>query len=274
MPRVSIVMLTFNRPLLISRALESVVDQDFTDWELLVVQDGSNEFTTRTMAEWTRRDPRIRYLRRDKGGNIADATNYGLRQAQGEYGAILDDDDYWACRDKLSRQVRFLDEHPDHVGCGGGVIVVDSDGREQMRYLKPESDEEIHRRALSANPLVHGAGLYRLATLRQCGLYDAGLEGFQDWDVWLKLGRKGKLYNFPDYFLAYRIWHGSGSFHSSKGNTRSAIRIVKRHRGEYPGFFQGLTLAYLYHFYNHLPEALRRSTYSFLSRTKKALFSK
>jgi glycosyltransferase involved in cell wall biosynthesis len=266
-------MLTYNRPQLIGRAIESVIEQDFTDWELLVVQDGINEFTTRTMTKWTQCDPRIRYLRRDKGGNIADATNYGLAQARGEYVAILDDDDYWARADKLSRQVRFLDEHPDHVGCGGGVIVVDREGCEQMRYLKPERDEEIHKRALSANPLVHGTGVYRIEALRQCGLYDARLEGFQDWDVWLKLGQKGKLYNFPDYLLAYRIWHGSGSFHSSKGNTRSAIRIVKRHRGKYPGFLQGLMLAYLYHFYNHLPDALRRATYSFLSRAKKSLFS-
>jgi glycosyltransferase involved in cell wall biosynthesis len=273
MARVSIVMLSYNRPQLIGRAIESVVEQDFADWELLVVQDGANEFTIRTMQEWMQRDGRIRHLRRDKGGNIADATNYGLERAQGDYIAILDDDDYWACPDKLSRQVRFLDEHADYAGCGGGVIVVDPDGREQMRYRKPEQDSEIRRRALMANPMAHGAGMYRLSLLRDLGLYDVSLEGFQDWDVWLKLGGRGKLYNFPDFLLCYRVWQGSGSFHSSRGNTRSAIRIVKRHRGEYAGYAAALAMAYAYHGYNHLPAGIRKSTYSLLSRAKKGLFS-
>lgn len=273
MARVSIVMLSYNRPQLIGRAIESVVAQDYTDWELIVVQDGTNDFTIRTMEEWTQRDDRIRHLRRDRGGNIADATNYGLERAQGEYGAILDDDDYWSCTDKLSRQVAFLDAHPEFAGCGGGVIVVDPEGHEQMRYRKPEQDEEIRRVALMANPMAHGSGMYRLGLLQQVGLYDDSLEGFQDWDVWLKLGRLGKLYNFPDYFLCYRVWQGSGSFHSSRGNTRSAIRIVKRHRRDYAGYAPALAMTYAYHAYNHLPEGIRRATYSLLSRAKKSLFA-
>lgn len=273
MARVSIVMLTYNRPHLIGRAIQSVAEQEYTDWELLVVQDGANEFTIRTLAEWTRREPRITHLRRDKGGNIADATNHGLAHAKGEYVAILDDDDYWACPDKLRRQVDFLDAHPEYAGCGGGVIVVDPDGKEQMRYRKPENDEAIRKRALMANPMAHGAGMYRLALLRECGSYDVSLEGFQDWDVWLKLGRRGKLFNFPDYLLCYRVWQGSGSFHASRGNTRSSIRIVKRHRHAYAGYPLALAMAYAYHAYNHLPNWVRQMSYSLLSRAKKGLFS-
>ena len=273
MPRVSVIMLTYNRPQLIGRAMESVVAQDFRDWELLVVQDGANEFTLRTMEEWTRRDARIRYLQRTRGGNIADATNYGLERATGEYAAILDDDDYWACTDKLSRQVRFLDEHPEYVACGGGVIVVDEEGREQMRYRKAENDADIRRGALVSNPLAHGTGMYRLRDIRAIGGYDVLLEGFQDWDVWLKLGQRGKLYNLPNYLLCYRVWQGSGSFHASKGNTRSAIRIVKRHRNAYGRFGLALALAYLYHGYNHLPEGVRKATYAFLQRRKKSMFA-
>lgn len=266
-------MLTYNRPQLIGRAIESVVAQDFTDWELLVVQDGNNEFTLRTMEEWTRRDPRVRHFHRSKGGNIADATNHGLRHAQGEFGAILDDDDYWACPDKLSRQVAFLDANPDYAACGGGVIVVDSEDRETLRYQRPLTDEAIRRSALIANPFAHGTGMYRLKLVEKIGWYDVSLEGFQDWDVWLKLGQLGKLCNFPEPLLCYRVWTGSGSFGASKGNTRSAIRIVKRHREAYPGFLPAISLAYAYHAYNHTPLWFRRGTYETLQRAKKALFS-
>src|SRR5512139_2307009 len=153
MPKISVLMLTYNRPQLIGRAIESVIRQDFQDWELIVVQDGDQAFTIETMQAWEKRDERIRYFRRTKGGNIADATNYGLARAQGDYIAILDDDDYWPAADKLTRQAAFLDANPDYAGCGGGVIVIDEQGREKLRYLKPEQDGLIRKAALFANPM-------------------------------------------------------------------------------------------------------------------------
>jgi len=272
-PRVSVVMLTYNRPQFITMAIESILAQRFQDWELLVVHDGPNQEIPVIMREWERRESRVHYFQRTVPGNIADATNFGLQNARGEYIAILDDDDYWAGTEKLSKQVDFLDSHPDHVCCGGGVIVVDPDGREQMRYLKPEQDEQIKRRALMANPLAHSTTLYRRQSALQVGGYDVGLAGFQDWDLWLKLGKIGKLYNFPEYFLHYRVWQGSGSFHQSKGNTQSALRITRRHRHNYAGFPIAFPLALLYHTYAHLPVSVQRVSYSSLSRLKKSVFS-
>jgi glycosyltransferase involved in cell wall biosynthesis len=272
-PRVSVLMLTYNRPQFIGKAIESILAQQFQEWELLVVHDGPNQEIPRVMEEWRKRDSRIRYFHRAIPGNIAEATNFGLANARGEYVAVLDDDDYWACPDKLSKQTDFLDRHADYCCCGGGVIVVDPQGREQMRYLKPEHDGEIKRRALMANPLAHSTTLYRRETALAVGGYDETLAGFQDWDLWLKLGKAGKLYNFPDYLLCYRIWQGSGSFHQSKGNTESALRITRRHRHDYGGFPLALTLALLYHAYAHLPVGAQRASYSFLSRLKKAIFS-
>lgn len=272
-PRVSVLMLTYNRPQFIGMAIESILSQEHREWELLVVHDGPNQEIPALMAEWRKRDDRIRYLHRDVPGNIADACNYGLAQASGEYIAVLDDDDYWACPDKLSKQIAFLDRDRGHVGCGGGVIVVDPEGREHMRYLKPELDEQIKRRALLANPLAHSSAIYRREAALQVGGYDASLAGFQDWDFWLKLGKTGKLYNFLEYLLYYRVWHGSGSFHQPKGNTRSALRITRRYRQDYPGFAGAYTMALMYHAYAHLPVGIRKVSYSFLSRLKKAAFA-
>ncbi|HEX3746346.1 MAG TPA: glycosyltransferase [Bryobacteraceae bacterium] len=273
LPRASVVMLTYNRPQFIGKAIESIQAQQFREWELLVVHDGPNQEIPAIMEEWVKRDPRIRYFHRETPGNIADATNFGLTHARAEYIAILDDDDDWASDDKLSKQVTFLDEHRDYCCCGGGVIVIDATGREQMRYLKPEQDEQIKRQALMANPLAHSTTLYRRASAIQVGGYDVSLAGFQDWDLWLKLGKIGKLYNFPEYFLHYRVWHGSGSFHQSKGNTESAVRITRRHRRDYSGFAIAFPMVLLYHAYAHLPRPVHRFSYSFLSRCKKAFFA-
>jgi glycosyltransferase involved in cell wall biosynthesis len=270
---VSVLMLTYNRAQFIGKAIESILAQDFQDWELLVVHDGPNEEISAVMQEWEKRDGRIHYFRRTIPGNIAEASNYGLAQARGEYIAVLDDDDYWARPDKLSMQTAFLSQHPDYCCCGSGVIVVDPTGREQMRYLKPERDDQIKRGALIANPLAHSATLYRREAAIRVGGYDETLAGFQDWDLWLKLGKTGKLYNFQEYCLCYRVWQGSGSFHQSKHNTSSGLRITRRHRQAYAGFPTAFTLALLYHAYAHLPVWAQRSSYSFLSRLKKTIFS-
>jgi hypothetical protein len=89
----------------------------------------------------------------------------------------------------------------------------------------------------------------------------------------LKLGKQGKLYNFPEYFLNYRVWQGSGSFHQSKGNTASALRITRRYRQDYAGFAIAFPMALLYHAYAHTPVGFQRVSYSSLSRLKKAVFS-
>jgi glycosyltransferase involved in cell wall biosynthesis len=273
LPRVSVLMLTYNRPQFIGTAIESILAQRFQEWELLVVHDGPDERIPAIMEEWRRRDPRILYFHRLIAGNIAEASNFGLSHARGEYIAVLDDDDYWADSDKLLKQVAFMDGHGDHCCCGGGVIVVDPAGSEQMRYLKPEHDEQIKRRALMANPVAHSTALYRRDSALRVDGYDETLAGFQDWDLWLKLGNFGKLYNFPEYFLHYRVWQGSGSFHQSKRNTESALRIVRRHRSEYSGFALALPMALLYHAYAHMPIGVQRVSYSSLSRLKKAVFS-
>jgi len=266
-------MLTYNRPQFLGNAVESILAQHFQEWELLVVHDGPNREIPLAMGEWQRRDARIRYFHRTIPGNIAEASNFGLSHALGEYIAILDDDDDWADPGKLSKQVAFLDKNRDYCCCGGGVIVIDPAGQEQMRYLKPEHDEQIKQHALMANPLAHSTTVYRRESALQTGGYDETLAGFQDWDLWLKLGKIGKLYNFPEYFLHYRVWQGSGSFHQSKGNTESALRITRRHRHDYSGFPIAFPMALLYHAYAHMPAYVHRFSYSSLSQLKKSIFS-
>jgi glycosyltransferase involved in cell wall biosynthesis len=272
-PRVSVLMLTFNRPKFISRAIESIVAQSFTNWELIVVHDGPNEEIAAILKGWEAREPRVRYIRRLEKGNIAQANNHGLRQARGEYVAVLDDDDYWIPRDKLERQVRFLDEHPDYAGCGAGAVCIDEQGRETMRYLKPERHEQIVARALVANPMVHSTFVYRHALAEQAGFYDESLEGFQDWDLCLKLARLGRIHNFQEHFLAYQIWEGGGSFAAQRRNTESALRIVRRHGGSYQGYPLALALALGYYAYARTPLWFRKGTFSALSRLKKSIFA-
>ncbi len=272
-PKVSILMLTYNRPRMIGRAIASLQSQSFPDWELIIVQDGSNPETGRLLEDWLAREPRIHYFQRGTVGSIAEASNFGLAQAQGEYIAILDDDDYWICPDKLQRQVDFLDAHTEYVGCGGGYVLIDENESPIAMYFKPEQDADIRARALLANPIVNSTALFRRVVNGKPVRYDTAIRQFADWDFWLTMGAMGKLYNFPVYLAHYALWGGGSSFRNQKGNARAAIRIVSKHRREYHGFSLAIVLAWLYFLYACLPVSVRRISYETLSGFKKALAS-
>jgi glycosyltransferase involved in cell wall biosynthesis len=272
-PRVSVIMLTYNRPQFIGRAIQSVVAQDFQDWELIVVQDGDQELTKTVVREWQAKDQRLRYFHRDKPGNVASALNFGVQQARGDFIAILDDDDQWISTGKLSRQVAFLEKNPEYVACGGGAIVIDDKENEQLRYLKPENDDEIRSKILQANPMAHSTTVYRKSVAEKLGLYDDGLPGYQDWDLFLKMAHVGKLHNFQEPLMYYTLWSGGTTYSRLRLNAQSAVRIVARHRRDFPGAVMARLLSWAYLVYTYLPPSFRSASFSFLSRLKKRFFS-
>ena len=272
-PRVSILMLTYNRPQRIGTAIASVCAQTFHDWELIIVQDGENAETEKLLHEWLAKEPRVRYYPRGTVGSIAEASNFGLNLARGEFVAILDDDDEWCWPEKLATQVEFLERDPETVGCGGGYLVIDREGRERGKFLKPESDSAIRARALLANPMANSTTLFRRVVKGEPVAYDTTMRQFADWDFWLSMGTRGSLYNFPQYLAHYCLWEGGSSYLHLKGNARAAIRIVRKHRDAYPRPAAGWILARLYYAYASLPASIRRVTYVSLSALKKTLSS-
>jgi glycosyltransferase involved in cell wall biosynthesis len=272
-PKVSIIMLTYNRPQFIGRAVTSVLEQKFSDWELIVVDNGTGDETERVVRAHFEHDTRLNYVRHLQKTRIAASSNFGLARARGEYIAILDDDDYWATDAKLGKQIEFLDKNADVVCCGGGYILIDEKGREKGRYLKPESDAGIRKSALVANPMINSTTMFRLNVARKIGGYDESLLEFADWDFLLKMGLRGKFYNFPRYFLYYRLWSGGASFSRQKGAAQSAFQIFNRYRGKYPGSLKGFAGATAYLFHAYLPSFIKKYSSPALSRLKKYLFS-
>lgn len=268
-PRVSVIIAAWNRADFIGRAIQSVIGQTFTDWELIIVDDGSPDRTHEVVQEWAKKDNRVKYFRIAHTGRIATVSNVALGAARGEFVAIVDDDDWWTDKRKLEKQVAFLDAHPDYVACGGWFVVVNVEGKEIAKVEKPQSDAAIRRIALFANPIANSTVMFR----RGIGFYDETLRQFADWDFWLKVGRKGKLCNLPEYFSAYRMWGGGSSFMFQRQNAKAALHIVRRYRKDYAGFFRAVVLAVLYQCYSYLPLFIRKTLNSLLSRLKKYLFS-
>lgn len=272
-PVVSIIMPTYNRAATLAHAIDSVLAQAYADWELIVIDDTSTDGTAAVLDGYTRRDPRITVIRNEHSDyatvGITKVLNQGLAAAQGKYIARLDDDDAWIDPRKLEKQAAHLDAHPDCVVVGGGVVVVDGAGKERYRYFKKETDEAIRQTALAANPFSHTTVMFRADAARACGGYRARYA--EDWDLWLSMGARGTLYNFPEYFTAYTMNDLNKSFIHQRAQTKVVLQFISAHRREYPNFVRGYMLNFAQYCYTFLPIGVRKYFQARLSAVKRGM---
>lgn len=264
-------MATYNRAHLLERAIQVVQQQVLTNWELLIIDDASQDDTASVVQPWVKQDSRIIYLRHDSNQGISRAYNTGFLRAQGEFIAMMDDDDAWCVNDKLERQVKFLESNPDYVGCGGGLIVVDPQGTEKYRYLKPETDAQIRSVMLLSNPMANSTTMFRRAAGEQLGWYDGSLRLAGDRDFWMKMARIGKLHNFQEYLSFYTMGAHNNSIVHIKLHLRTSLMLTKRYRDDYPRYPVALLVNYAQYGYAFLPPGVRRYIHTRVARAKRAV---
>jgi len=265
MPKVSIVLPTYNGSRFLKRAIQSVLKQTFLDFELVIVDDGSSDKTPEIAKRYSVLDPRVKTVRNEQNLGIQKSLNRGLQEARGAYIARIDDDDEWADASKLARQVKYLDAHSDCVLVGTGTIVVDESSRELFRFLNPETDTKIRRRLLGKNCFTHSSVMFRKNAAMRFGGYDESerTRHVEDYDLWLKLGTVGKLANLPLYAIKFTLRPGNISSKNKITQFKKDISLAWRYRSRYPGFFRALMRGYarllFYGVFNALPlAALKR----------------
>ena len=245
--RVSVIIPTYNRAKLLDRAIQSVLNQTYQDFELILVDDGSTDNTREVVSGFA--DDRIRYIRLNEGtGGCAAPRNLALGVAQGEYIAILDDDDFWVDEDKLRAQVDFLDAHTDYVLIGTNMAVVDRDGVEVSHSCLPEKDDEIRSQLLWKNCFLHSTVLFRKSTAVDSGGYSCvkGTAYSDDYDMWLKLGTVGKFANLGCFSLAYDLHPSEFELRENKVSLYLRdTRMINKYRCDYPNYWQAIRLRYV-----------------------------
>ena len=238
MPKVSVVIPTYNRSKYLSKAIRSVLNQTYQDFELLIVDDGSTDNTEE--AANTFNDHRIRYhrLASNSGGSFVPRTT-GIDASSGSYLAMMDDDSYWIEPNKLELQVKFLDDHPDYVIVGTQELSVNGNGS-TLRILNcPLADEHIRRSILSKPCFYHPCVVYRKTALDSAGTYERfKVKPYDNYSneylLWLKLGLVGKFANLPMYGSSLMVTN-------FKANTRRAfykgyLSMIKQFKDCYPGY--------------------------------------
>lgn len=210
LPRVSVLLPVRNGMPYLPEAIESLVNQSFGNFELIVINDGSTD-GSREYLEGIG-DPRLRVISSD-GGGLAAALNAGLAEARGQFVARQDADD-WSMRERFATQVAYLEAHPEIALVATCADYVDSGGNPMenawTRAVRVQQDPaQTPEQILAMMPLTccltHGSVMLRAEVLRAAGGYDQAMVPAEDYDLWLRLLPKHQLAKLPERLYAYRV---------------------------------------------------------------------
>ncbi|GGC57905.1 glycosyl transferase [Siccirubricoccus deserti] len=215
-PRISVLMTTWNGAASIGASIASILGQSFTDFELVVVDDGSTDATPGILAGID--DPRLIVLRPPRNLGIVGARNFGFAACRGEYLAALDHDDL-SHPDRLALQVAHLDRHPEVVVLGTGVEV-HSKGRRWRRgtdHPPRLTPQQLRWLLLVDNPFTWSSVMLRTAALRRLdGFLRPEAEYADDFDLYHRLLAVGEVDRLETVLTTYR-WHATNTSHAQGG---------------------------------------------------------
>lgn len=218
-PKISVIMPTYNvRHEYLKEAINSILSQTYTDFELIICDDCSPDGAPDDVIS-SYNDPRIRYIKNDKNLGIAANTNKLINLANGEYIAQMDNDDI-AMPQRLEKTCAFLDTHPDvdYVGGWQEYFPVYKSFKTPLNFGYLE--------LLQGCPICHSTLLYRKATVVKYNLYyDPNFRTAMDYELWTRVLKVAKMVNLPEVFLKYR-WNGENtSVTSNEKQKEEYVRI-------------------------------------------------
>lgn len=203
-PRVSVVMPVHNRPDYCAEAIESILSQTLTDFEFLIVDDGSTDGTAEVLDDYARRDARIRVFHQAHNQGVAASLNVGIAEARAGLIARMDSDD-WALPRRLEKQVAFMDRNPRIGAAGSAMEIFDElQGKVVMRRRLPSGQRFLARALLVDCVFQHPTMILRTKLVQELNGYRRAFESAEDYDLWLRLNERAPMANMPDVLLRYR----------------------------------------------------------------------
>ncbi|MDG2449593.1 MAG: glycosyltransferase family 2 protein [Saprospiraceae bacterium] len=201
MPKVSVVMSCYNEIGHASRAVESILSQSFTDYEFIIIDDGSTDGTRRILESYHAKDKRIKFFINPQNIGLAASLNKGIKNAEGLYIARMDADDM-AFSDRLRLQVEYLDENPETDILGSNAQMIK--GKRTWISNVPLIHNEIKAFAFSQTTIIHPTVMIRRSCFKR-DEYDPNLPWAEDKDLWLRWMDKFTFANLIHPLIEYRV---------------------------------------------------------------------
>ena len=213
--RVTVLVMTYNHERFIGQALDSTLTQETNfDYEILISEDYSTDRTRQIVQEYARHHPRrIRLILSDHNLRSNEIVTRGIRQALGEYIALLDGDDFWLDRHKLQKQVDFLDTHPECTVCFHQAIARDERGERPDWYWTPANQKEFSmlEDICMGNFIATGSTMFRRAAIDAPPEWYSSFFPITDWPLHILNAEKGKIGYINEVMSVYR-YHEDGAY--------------------------------------------------------------
>jgi len=245
LPKVSIIIPTYNCREFIGRAIRSVLDQTFQDFELIIVDDGSTDNTKEIVNDLIKKDKRIKYIYQENSGGPGKPMNTGILASRGEFIAFLDSDDEWL-PEKLEKQLKlFKDSFNKGLGlvsCNCNILCIEENSQKILGEYKtpnfPSRNKAFQKLLRDCFIFSESSVLTKKKVLDKVGLFDenAEVKGFQDWELWLRIVKNHDFSSLPEPLLKYYFHKDNYSITKIKNlrkNTKFFEYVLNKHKKDY-----------------------------------------
>ncbi|ACB51446.1 probable glycosyl transferase, family 2 [Crocosphaera subtropica ATCC 51142] len=202
-PKISILMSVYNDQVYLAKSIESILEQNFQNFEFLIVNDGSTDDSLQIMTKYAEEDERIKIINNEQNLGLIESLNKGINVATGEYIARQDADDISLSK-RLEQQVEFLDNHQDVVAVGTAVAIIDEEDNITKYNYPPTKHDELQASLLLICEFHHSSMMLRRSSVQKLRGYNQAKPHAEDYDLWWRLSRYGKLANLSEVLVKRR----------------------------------------------------------------------
>lgn len=227
---VTVLMPVYNGGPFLKDAIESILAQTFTEFEFLIVDDGSKDTSLEVIRGFS--DARIKLIQNEKNLGLIATLNKGLSLAQGEFVARMDQDDL-AVPERLAKQVALLRGNPEILGTGSALTLINMKGETVGNIAVLTEFEQIRRALAVTNPFAHPTMMVRREIVKKLGGYRSEAYATEDYDLWTRLVKEGPVVNIEEPLLRYRLTTTGMSISLSTSQKQGAAVIANRVWGDF-----------------------------------------
>ncbi len=236
MPKISVLMSVYNSAAFLEEAVDSILSQTFSDFEFIIVNDGSTDESGDILANLAEKDKRIQLIENEENIGLTRSLNKGLAQAKGEYIARMDADDI-SFPQRLEKQVAYLEKHAKVGLVGSQYDLCDADGKVTASGERlPENNLSIQWRLLFRNSFIHSSVMIRRRALELVeDNYNVELPYAQDFELWSRVARISRVANLPEVYVYLREHDDRITVQKKEDQEMVAIKIARANLNDLMG---------------------------------------
>ncbi len=223
-PIVTVLMSVYNNEKTVSKTIHSILNQTFSDYEFLIINDASTDNTIDVVRSFS--DSRVRIIDNSKNLGLTRSLNSGLGEAKGQFIARIDADDI-SLPDRLKKQIDFLRGNPEFVLLGTSYNIINNHGDIIKKVIYNTSPEKLYYDLTFQNMFAHSSAMFKLDEVMGVGGYSESYRYAQDYDLWCKLVNKGRAWALPDVLTLWCSDPGNISSRRRQEQNTASLNIFK-----------------------------------------------